>query len=332
MKTLRAAIVSMALAVAPVVASPHHKPDLTLVGSYGAAEGDAMILERAGALYLARGKEPAVRLVAAGPRRYRADASIVVVRHGGVIVDGQVLPRRDFGAETEAAIRATVRRDGTTLRAAALAASPPADPGPHRASELVPLAGLVPHVRVDTRYATARNFTGQPIYERAGAYLQRPAALALARAAARLAPRGYGLVIYDAYRPWFATKLFWDVVPPDKHVFVADPAKGSRHNRGCAVDLGLYDLRSGAIVSMPSRYDEMSARAFPDFPGGTDAERAHRALLRAAMEAEGFTVYEAEWWHFDYRDWADYPIGTITYTALAAARRHAPSSRGANPD
>jgi len=320
MKALRAAILMM-LAMAPATASPRHGPDLKLVGSYGAAEGDAMILERDGALYLARGKAPAVRLIAAGPHRYRADASTVIAAPDGIVVDGQTLPRHDFGAETEAAMRAAVRRDGAALRAAALAASPPVEPAPRRAADLVALAGLVPHVRIDTRYATANNFTGQPIYERPGAYLQRPAAEALVRVAARLTPQGYGLVIYDGYRPWFATKLFWDVVPPEKHVFVADPAKGSRHNRGCAVDLGLYDLRSGKIVSMPSRYDEMSARAYPDFAGGTDAERAHRALLRAAMEAEGFTVYEAEWWHFDYRDWAEYPIGTKSFTALEAAKR-----------
>jgi len=315
------AAILMTMVATPATAAPRHGPDLTLVGNYGATEGEAMILERDGALYLARADAPAVPLIAAGARRYRAGTSKVVVVRNAIIVDGHTLARHDFGAETEAAMRAAVRRDGAKLRAAALAASPPVEPAPRRAADLVALKALVPHVRIDTRYATANNFTGQPIYERPGAYLQRPAAEALARVAARLAPQGFGLVIYDAYRPWFATKLFWGVVPPDKHVFVADPAKGSRHNRGCAVDLGLYDLRSGKIVSMPSRYDEMSARAYPDFAGGTDAERAHRALLRAAMESEGFTVYEAEWWHFDYRDWANYPIGTISFTAIEAARR-----------
>eukprot|EP01035_Chromulina_nebulosa_P030189 gene30189-40103_t len=310
----------MALAAPPVVASPRHVPDLTLVGSYGAAEGEAMILERGGALYLARAGAPPLRLIAAGRHRYRAGTSIVVIAPDSIIVDGRTFPRHDFGAETEAAIRAVVRHDGAALRAAALAARPPAEPTIRRAPDLVALGGVVPHVRIDTRYATANNFTGQPIYERPGAYLQRPAAQALARVAARLARRGFGLVIYDGYRPWFATKLFWDVVPPDKHAFVADPAKGSRHNRGCAVDLGLYDLHTGAIVPMPSRYDEMSARAAPDFAGGTGAERAHRDLLRAAMEREGFTVNDSEWWHFDYRDWADYPIGTVSFTQLDARR------------
>lgn len=314
------AMMLMALAATQAEAAPRRLADLALVGSYGAAEGEAMIVERGGALYLARAGMPQVRLVAAGRHRYRAGASVVIITGAGIIVDGRTLPRHDFGAEAEAAIRAVVRHDGAALRAAALAASPPAEPAIRRAADLVALKDVVPHVRVDTRYATANNFTGQPIYERPGAYLQRPAAQALAQVAARLARQGFGLVIYDGYRPWFATKLFWDVVPPAKHAFVADPGKGSRHNRGCAVDLGLYDLRSGAIVPMPSRYDEMSARAAPDFAGGTEAERAHRDLLRAAMEAEGFTVNDSEWWHFDYRDWAAYPIGTISFTQLEARR------------
>ncbi|MFD1610747.1 M15 family metallopeptidase [Sphingomonas tabacisoli] len=298
-----------------------HTPDLSIVGSYGAAEGDATILERGGVLFLARKGHAPEPLKYIGAARYRAGSSVALVTAKSLTIDGQMLTRRDFGAETEAAIRATARRDGAALRQAALAATPPAEPPSRRASDLVPLEGLVPHVRIDTRYASGNNFTGQPIYERAGAYLQRSAAEALARVATALASKGYGLIVYDGYRPWFATKLFWDIVPADKHVFVADPAKGSRHNRGCAVDLGLYDLKTGAISPMPSRYDEMSARAYSDFAGGTDAERANRALLRAAMEREGFTVYDSEWWHFDYRDWADYPIGTASFTQIEATRR-----------
>ena len=300
---------------------PVQAPDLSLVGSYGAAEGDAMIFERRGVLFLARKGRSAEPLKPLGSGRYRAGSTVAVITTSGLAVDGRTLARRDFGAETEAAIRATVRRDGSALRQAALAATPPAEPPARRKSDLISLDGLVPHVRIDTRYASANNFTGQPIYERAGAYLQRPAAEALARVATELARKGYGLIVYDGYRPWFATKLFWDIVPEGKHVFVADPAKGSRHNRGCAVDLGLYDLKTGAVSPMPSRYDEMSARAFPDFAGGTDAERANRALLRTAMEREGFTINDSEWWHFDYRDWTDYPIGTISFTQIEAGRQ-----------
>jgi D-alanyl-D-alanine dipeptidase len=111
--------------------------------------------------------------------------------------------------------------------------------------------------------------------------------------------------------------MFWDATPEEDHVFVADPAQGSRHNRGCAVDLTLYDLKTGQAVEMPSRYDEMSTRSYADFVGGATRQRALRAILRKAMEAQGFTVYPQEWWHFDYNDWPAYGIGTVTFTELA---------------
>jgi D-alanyl-D-alanine dipeptidase len=111
--------------------------------------------------------------------------------------------------------------------------------------------------------------------------------------------------------------MFWDGTPADKHVFVADPAQGSRHNRGCAVDLTLYDLATGAPIRMTGGYDEMTDRSYPLYPGGTTLQRWHRDLLRHAMEAQGFRVYEAEWWHFDYNDWRSYPIGNLTFERLA---------------
>jgi D-alanyl-D-alanine dipeptidase len=147
--------------------------------------------------------------------------------------------------------------------------------------------------------------------------MQRPAAEAVARASAELRKLGYGLLIHDAYRPWYVTKMFWDGTPPDKHVFVADPSQGSRHNRGCAVDLTLYDLKTGAPIRMTGGYDEMTDRSYPLYPGGATPQRWHRDLLRHAMEAQGFNVYEAEWWHFDYKDWRSYPIGNLTFEQLA---------------
>jgi D-alanyl-D-alanine dipeptidase len=143
---------------------------------------------------------------------------------------------------------------------------------------------------------------GTPFYSSARAFMQRPAAEAVARASRTLRPYGYGLLVHDAYRPWYVTKMFWDGTPPAQHVFVADPSQGSRHNRGAAVDITLYDLKTGRPIEMPGGYDEMSSRSYPDYPGGTSLQRWHRALLRRAMEAEGFTVYEAEWWHFDFGD------------------------------
>jgi D-alanyl-D-alanine dipeptidase len=237
-----------------------------------------------------------------------------------VTLAGQRLPRRDFGAEIVATIQAKVKADPATVRAAALVSAPPAEPPPKRATDLVDLTTLDPRIKLDVRYATSNNFMGFPLYERAAAYLQRPAAEALGRAQKALAAQGYGLMIHDGYRPWFVTKMFWDATPPEDHVFVADPAQGSRHNRGCAVDLTLYDLKTGKAVEMPSRYDEMSTRSYADFVGGTTRQRTLRAILRTAMEAQGFTVYPQEWWHFDYQDWASYGIGTATFTQLAARR------------
>jgi len=154
------------------------------------------------------------------------------------------------------------------------------------------------------------------MYSQARAFLQRPAADAVVRANRALKEKGYGLLIHDAYRPWYVTKMFWDATPDDKKIFVANPAEGSRHNRGCAVDLTLYDLKTGRAVKMPSGYDEMSPRAYADYTGGTAEERERRAVLRSAMEKEGFTVYPQEWWHFDYKDWKQYPIMNLKFENL----------------
>ena len=146
--------------------------------------------------------------------------------------------------------------------------------------------------------------------------MQRPAAEALVRVHRRLRELGYGLWVFDAYRPWFVTKMFFDATPEDMKLFVADPSHGSRHNRGCAVDLTLYRLDSGKTVPMVSGYDEFSPRAYPSYPGGTSSQRWHRDFLREMMEEEGFSVYEWEWWHFDYRDWRNYSIQNVTFESL----------------
>src|SRR6266550_8828841 len=134
------------------------------------------------------------------------------------------------------------------LRIEALAATPPVEEGSFRPPDLVEVVSLDPTIRLDIRYATSNNFLGTPLYEEARAFLQRPAAEALVRVHRALAAKGYGLLIYDAYRPWYITKIFWDATPPDKHQYVADPAHGSRHNRGCAVDLTLFDRATGRAV------------------------------------------------------------------------------------
>jgi len=204
------------------------------------------------------------------------------------------------------------------LRKEALAATPPKETGSFRKPDLVELAPLDPSIHLDIRYATSNDFLSTPVYLQARAFLQRPAAEALMRVQQKLKPLGYGLLIHDGYRPWYVTKVFWDATPPEGKIFVADPAQGSRHNRGCAVDLTLYDLVTGKPIEMPGTYDEMSPRSFPDYPGGTSLQRWHRDLLRKAMESEGFTVYEAEWWHFDYKDWKEYPILNVPFEKLGS--------------
>jgi D-alanyl-D-alanine dipeptidase len=219
-------------------------------------------------------------------------------------------------ARQPAIFRLTPLRPVEELRREALAAQPPAESG-KRAPDLVELVKLDPTIHLDVRYATADNFLSTPVYTQARAFMQRPAAEALVAANAELHRSGYGVLVHDAYRPWYVTKIFWEATPDDKKTFVADPAEGSKHNRGCAVDLTLYELASGKPVTMPSLYDEMSERASPGYSGGTAAERARRDLLRRVMEAHGFTVYEHEWWHFDYRDWEQYPILNQRFEDLA---------------
>lgn len=198
----------------------------------------------------------------------------------------------------------------------ALAAQPPKETGDFRRSDLVELTRLDPTIKLDIRYATTNNFLGTVFYSEPRAFMQRPAAEAVVRVNRKLKQLGYGLLVHDAYRPWYITKVFWDATPVDKHIFVADPSQGSRHNRGCAVDLTLYALKTGKPVEMVSTYDETTDRAYPDYPGGTSLQRWHRKLLREAMESEGFTVYDAEWWHFDFEDWRHYGIGNVTFEKL----------------
>ena len=197
---------------------------------------------------------------------------------------------------------------------------PPQETGDFLPTDLVEVVTLDASVKLDIRYASTNNFLGRPFYQQARAFLQRPAAEALVRAHKRLEKDGYGILVHDGYRPWSVTKAFWDATPANKKDFVADPAKGSRHNRGCAADITLYDRRTGRVVEMTSGYDEMTERAYPDYQGGTAEQRRLRDLLRAAMEAEGYMVFEYEWWHFDYKDWRRYRIGTLNFEALPPAR------------
>ena len=297
-----------------------------LIGEYGPESKPVSLLEKDGHLTLLdpasgeceiRPTEVNTFACGSGPNSFAVKVS--EDKSGAVTQIGfkdKVFARRKEGPEQGQVFRITPQRPVEELRKQALADSPPKEGGSFRKPELVELTTLDVAIHLDIRYATTNDFLGTPVYTQARAFLQRPAAEALVRALHKLEPLGYGLLIHDAYRPWYVTKIFWDATPPEGKIFVADPSQGSRHNRGCAADLTLYDLATGKPIEMPGTYDEMSPRSFPDYPGGTSLQRWHRDLLRRAMESEGFTVYEHEWWHFDYKDWHEYPILNIKFEDL----------------
>ncbi len=245
--------------------------------------------------------------------RFSRDAERIAT---GVVAAEVKFVRREVGTKDGETFTIHPLKPIDDLRAAALAASPPTENGNYQQTELVELTSLDSTIKLDIRYASTNNFTGSVFYKQAKAFMQRPAAEAVVRANQRLKKRGLGLLVHDSYRPWHVTKMFWDATPDEFKDFVANPANGSRHNRGCAVDITLYDLASGEPIQMVSGYDEFSQRSFPMYPGGTSRQRFFRELLRHEMEAEGFSVYEFEWWHFDFKDWKKYRIGNKTFEEL----------------
>lgn len=298
-----------------------------LLGDYGSDRASIRAFERDGSLFVRTDwieydrmtrvsrdtwEFPPVSHFHAGQRlRFNRDAD---GRGTSVILNGTVFPRYSIIVAPPAQHMTEAGR--ILLRRRALSASPPAEPPPRRPADLVPIISADPSIKLDIRYATPHNLLGFPLYPKTGAYLQRPAAEALARADRKLHAQGFGIVVFDAYRPWFVTKMFWDGTPPAEHLFVADPSQGSRHNRGAACDISLVDLATGRELTMTGEFDELSPRSYPLYDGGTSEQRWRRDVLRAALESEGFTVYPFEWWHFDYKDWRSYGILNTEFSKL----------------
>lgn len=180
--------------------------------------------------------------------------------------------------------------------------------------QLVDLEQVVPGVVLDIRYATKDNFTGERIYDQAKAYARRPVAEALARVQAELAKQGLGIKIFDAYRPYRATVKFYEVYRDT--TYVASPYRGSRHNRGCAIDLTLINLETKEELKMPTDYDAFTKTAWPSTPVADRAVRKNRQLLIAAMEKHGFRVNSSEWWHFDFVGWRGFEVLDIDFSEL----------------
>ena len=189
----------------------------------------------------------------------------------------------------------------------ALAAADPA-------KRLVDVGSVVPNVRLDVRYATPNNFMKKTLYPVAKVYLRKPAAEALHDAQTELAALGLGLKVFDGYRPYRVTEAMWEPIRnPD---FVADPKKGSRHNRGAAVDLTLIDLRAGEELPMPTPYDDFTAKARHDFMDLPAAVLANRGKLRDVMIRHNFQPLPSEWWHYDYTGWDKFELMDVPLEEL----------------
>ena len=221
-------------------------------------------------------------------------------------------------------LRITPVRPVDELRPAALAATPPKETGTFKPTDLVELTKLDSTIKLEIRYAGTNNFLGTRVYDEGRAFLQRPAAEALVKAHRVLRRLGFGILVHDAYRPWYVTRIFWDATPDSLRWMVANHAEGSKHNRGAAVDVTLYNVDTGRPVEMPSTYDESTRRARADYPGGTSLQRWHRELLRRALVHEGFTANPLEWWHFDYKDWKSYPIMNVSFDRVPVAPKQTP--------
>jgi zinc D-Ala-D-Ala dipeptidase len=181
--------------------------------------------------------------------------------------------------------------------------------------ELIDLEKFIPNLVLDIRYATTNNFTGEKIYNLAKAYARKPVAEALKKIQADLNAKGLGIKIFDAYRPYKATVKFYEVYHDT--TYVASPYRGSRHNRGCALDLTVVDLKTGQELKMPTEFDSFKKEAWPRSEVKDPAIRANRELLIHAMEKHGFKVNASEWWHYDFIGWKAYEVLDIDFEALS---------------
>lgn len=181
---------------------------------------------------------------------------------------------------------------------------------PEPSAGLVKVADVDPNIIIDLRYATTNNFTGQIIYPSKVCLLRASTAAKLAAANAELMERGYRIKIWDAYRPPSVQQLFWNLVPDSR--YVANPATGgSRHNRGGAVDLTLVDA-NGRELSMPSGFDDFSARASRDNRDMSAEAAANLAYLTQVMVKHGFNPIASEWWHFEDKDAGGFPMVEVS--------------------
>lgn len=181
-------------------------------------------------------------------------------------------------------------------------------------NQLIEIQKAVPGIVLDIRYATKNNFMKQVMYKQARAFARKPVVDQLRKVQAELKKKGYGLKIYDAYRPYEITVAFYKKA--SNKAFVANPKTGSKHNRGCAVDLSLIDLKTGRDIEMPTPYDSFEPQASASFAGLPEAVQKNRDFLIAIMRKYGFRVIPNEWWHFDFSGWKKYDVLDIPFEKL----------------
>jgi len=180
--------------------------------------------------------------------------------------------------------------------------------------KLIELIKVVPGIKLDIKYATADNFMHRAMYKQARAFARAPVAEALKKVQADLKLQGFGLKIFDAYRPYTVTVDFFNMAKDTN--FVANPKLGSKHNRGCAVDLTIIDLKTGKELNMPTPFDSFSrkaASAYSDLPA---EQIKNRELLKSVMTAHGFAPLKTEWWHFDFTGWQTYELLDVPFQKL----------------
>ena len=179
---------------------------------------------------------------------------------------------------------------------------------------MVSLDKIDTHIVIDLRYGTANNFTKQILYKKAKAFLRLPVAKALMEINKKLLLSGYALKIYDAYRPYSVTQKMWEVV--QDHHFVANPAKGSGHNRGASVDLTLIKLDTGKELPMGTDFDNFTIKAGHFYTHFPKEILDNRQLLKNVMQQYGFEYLKTEWWHYIYRSSQKFELMDLEFDKL----------------
>lgn len=187
------------------------------------------------------------------------------------------------------------------------------DPG----KKMVELRSAIPGMLYDLRYATTNNFMHRRMYRKntKQTFLRAPAATALSKVQHELNSKGYGLLIFDAYRPYAVTVSFWELVKDER--YVANPSKGSGHNRGLAVDLTIVDLKTGKSLDMGTDFDNFTDTAHHDFTQLPQPVLNNRKLLKETMERHGFKLFETEWWHYYWPNDRSYEVLDLSFKLLS---------------